>query len=412
MISKNIYHKNFIPQNYLNKKINKKLNKNFNKIFLNIKKNSDHSKDVFHSLSKKFKLNFHIKDLYNFKKFNSIVIIGMGGSILGAEGIYQFMENKVKKKIYFFDNLDEKKSLEFKNTKNIDKTLFLIISKSGYTLETLSNLIFFNVIRKNSKNIIIISEKKNNILFSLAKKFNLFYIEHKDFIGGRYSVLSEVGMVPAYLMGLNIKKFRQNIKIYLNTKKKSFLKESSLLLANFLLQKKYPNLVFLNYSPRLEKFLYWCQQLISESLGKKGKGFFPIVSNSPKDHHSLLQLYLAGPKDKMFIIFSLEEKSNIKLNVKKFKKEMGYLKNKTLSSIKKSQKDAMINVLKKNRIPFREFIVKKSNEETIGELFAYYILETAIIGKLTNINPFDQPAVEEIKVLTKKILSKSTKNYL
>ena len=114
----------------------------------------------------------------------------------------------------------------------------------------------------------------------------------------------------------------------------------------------------------------------------------------------------------MFIIFSLEEKSNIKLNVKKFKKEMGYLKNKTLSSIKKSQKDAMINVLKKNRIPFREFIVKKSNEETIGELFAYYILETAIIGKLTNINPFDQPAVEEIKVLTKKILSKSTKNYL
>ena len=114
----------------------------------------------------------------------------------------------------------------------------------------------------------------------------------------------------------------------------------------------------------------------------------------------------------MFIIFSLEEKSNIKLNVKKFKKEMGYLKNKTLSSIKKSQKDAMLNVLKKNRIPFREFIVKKSNEETIGELFAYYILETAIIGKLTNINPFDQPAVEEIKVLTKKILSKSTKNYL
>ena len=108
-------------------------------------------------------------------------------------------------------------------------------------------------------------------------------------------------------MGINILKLRSKIKIFLKKKKKKFLKKSSIKISKFLLnQKKYNNLIFLNYSPELEKFLFWCQQLIAESLGKKKKGFFPIISNVPKDHHSLLQLYLDGPKDKIFYIFSFE----------------------------------------------------------------------------------------------------------
>ena len=131
-------------------------------------------------------------------------------------------------------------------------------------------------------------------------KFNIFYIEHNKFIGGRYSVLSEVGIVPAYIMGFDVKKLRKNLTKYFYKKEKNLIKQSSILLAELLLQDKMNNLVFLNYCPKLEKFLFWCQQLIAESLGKKNKGFFPVISNMPKDHHSLLQLYLDGPKTKFF----------------------------------------------------------------------------------------------------------------
>ena len=230
----------------------------------------------------------------------------MGGSILGSEAIYYFLQSKIKKKINFFDDLDISKITEFKKKQSLSKTLFIIISKSGNTIETLSNTFALNIMKKNSKNIIIISEKKNNLLFNLSKKLNLFYIEHKNYIGGRYSVLSEVGMVPAYLMGLNLNKFRSQIKDCFKVQIK-LLKNSSIKLTT-LLTKKIDNIIFLNYSPRLEKFLFWSQQLIAESLGKK-KGFLPVISNVPKDHHSLLQLYLDGPRNKIFNIFSFDEKS-------------------------------------------------------------------------------------------------------
>ena len=165
------------------------------------------------------------------------------------------------------------------------------------------------------------------------------------------------------------------------------------------------NLRTQNYIPQLDKFLFWCQQLIAESLGKKSKGFLPIISPAPKDHHSLLQLYLDGPKDKLFYIFSAEMNSNIKINSNFLGKKLNFLNNKDLSHIKIAQKNAFIRALKKNKIPFREFKVKNLNEEVLGELFSYFIFETAIVGKLLNINPFDQPAVEQVKLNTKRILT-------
>jgi len=175
-------------------------------------------------------------------------------------------------------------------------------------------------------------------------------------------------------------------------------------MAELLIFKRNNNLIFLNYVPELEKFLYWCQQLIAESLGKKNKGFLPVVSNVPKDHHSLLQLYLDGPRDKFFSIFSFENKSKNKLNLKsKIYKKIN-LNKKRLSTIKNAQKNALIKAFKKKKIPFREFKIKKLNEETLGKLFSYFIVETILIGKLVGINPFNQPAVEEVKVFTKKLL--------
>ena len=185
----------------------------------------------------------------------------MGGSILGSEAINNFLQKKIKKKVYFFNNLDTLKISEFKKKENKKKVLFLIISKSGNTIETLSNFFALKIINKNSKNIIIITEKKDNLLFYLSKKFNLFYIEHKNNIGGRYSVLSEVGIVPAYLMGINIFKFRSKINEFLKRKNISFLKESSIQLSDLLIANKINNLVFLNYAPELDKFLFGVSNL-------------------------------------------------------------------------------------------------------------------------------------------------------
>ena len=409
MINKNFYIKNHIQSKHLNKKIRKKLNIKIPVIFRKIDYHIKNPKNLLYQLNSKFKFNFKLGNLKKFKKFKKIVIIGMGGSILGSEAIYNFLYHKINKKVIFLDNINLKEVENLKKEKDYKKTLFLVISKSGNTIETISNFVSLNIIKKNSKNIIIITEKKNNTLYELSKKFNLFYIEHKNFIGGRYSVLSEVGLVPAYLMGLNISKIRHDLLSLLKKKETVFLKNSCKTISNLLIQKKVTDLIFLNYSPRLEKFLFWCQQLIAESLGKRKLGFTPIVSNVPKDHHSLLQLYLDGPKNKIFYIFDDLDKDNFQINTKGLSKKINYINKKGLNEIKSAQKNSIISLLKNDSIPFREFYIKRIEESTIGKLFSYFILETILVGNLTGINPFDQPAVERAKIITKNILVKNSK---
>ena len=394
--------KNEISKDFYEK--DAKIAKEYLKVIKNISFNIDFKKDTFHSLSNKFKFSFKIKDLQKFKRFKSIAIIGMGGSILGSEAIYNFLKKKIKKKFFFIDNIDEDKLTKIKKEHQLDKVLFIIISKSGNTIETLSNILALNIIKKKSKNIIIISEKNNNPLYLLSKKMELFHIEHKNYIGGRYSVLSEVGIVPAYLMGINITELRKNLFSYVLSKHKHSLKNSLQILSSLLKKGKLNTIIFLNYEPKLQKFLSWNQQLMAESLGKKTKGFLPFISSVPKDHHSLLQLYLDGPKDKLFYIFSSENDYKIKIKSKIMGKELDFLDKKKLSKIKKAQKNALIKIFKQKKIPFREFSIKNINEKTLGELFSYFILETAILGKISKINPFDQPAVDQVKIRTKKNL--------
>ena len=384
-----INQKNFFNKKVLNQKLILKNNRIYNKIFYQLIQNIYNNKKTLNILSNTFKFNFNSTDLKRFKKFKTIAMIGMGGSILGAQAIYSFLKKKIRKKIIFFDNLNDDKIKNFQKITEKRKTLFLVISKSGNTIETITNLRQLKILKKNTKNIIIISEKSKNLLFSISRKYNLKFIEHKKHVGGRYSVLSEVGMLPALLMGVDTRKIRLNLELYFKSNKKFLLKQSSITLANLLYKKKFQNIIFLNYIPELEKFLFWCQQLIAESLGKKGKGFLPVVSNVPKDHHSLLQLYLDGPRDKLFYIFSLKNKNK--------KNNLNLVKDAQIKSLKK--------ILIEKNIPFREFTLNKISEETIGQLFSYFILETVIVGKLTKINPFDQPAVEQIKNLTKKFLN-------
>ena len=344
-------------------------------------------------------LKFDAKYKY-FKKFRTIVVIGMGGSILGTKAIYSFLRYKIKKKLIFLDNLDETYLKQIKKNQNLSRSLFLIISKSGKTYETILNMYFLKNLLKQ-ENTIILSENTDNFLRKVAIKNKFFFANHNKFIGGRYSVLSNVGMLPAYLMNLKIENFKKNFRKLINNKK--FLFKSLSLIKKFKL-KKTKTLVFFNYIPELNDFLFWVQQLFAESLGKNGKGFIPVISNAPKDHHSLLQLYLDGPKDKVFYVFSSEKKISIKTKSTFFDKEMHYLNKKKYSTIINSQKNAFITALKLKKIPFREIKIKKFDEETLGKLFSSFIIETIFLGKIMKINPFDQPAVEQVKILTKKFL--------
>ena len=212
-------------------------------------------------------------------------------------------------------------------------------------------------------------------------------------------------MIPAYFMGLKINLFRKNLQDLFKSTKKTLLVDSVIKLAHVYKYRKINSIILLSYAPEVNNFLYWCQQLIAESLGKKGKGILPVVSPAPRDHHSLLQLYLDGPKDKLFYIFSLRVNKKMKINKNIFGKKFSYAENKDLYKIKDAQKKALIAVLKNKNIPYQEFVVNKKNEEALGELFTYFIMETALIGKLIGVNPFNQPAVEEVKTLTKKYLN-------
>ena len=375
--------------NFKNFKIKtKKLNlkKKFKFIF-------DNKNQILISLSKNYKDNFDKKTVNKYKKASNFRLIGMGGSTLGAQAIYDFLNHKIKKKFKFINNLQNDLSKEKKYTN-------LVISKSGNTIETIVN---FNILTKKNDKSIFITENKKNYISILAEKLKAEVIHHNNYIGGRYSVLSEVGMLPAELMGLNANKFRQ---LNLLLKNKNFLNS---LVSNvdatlkYIKNKKF-NSIIINYDNKSENLFRWYQQLIAESIGKKNKGLLPIVSTMPKDNHSVMQLYLDGFKNNFFTFFYVHENNSKRIKNNFILPSHNFLKNKNVSNILYAQKKATENVFKKKNIPFRSFEIKKRDEKTLGELFCFFILETILLGRSLNINPYDQPAVELIKKETKRLL--------
>ncbi|MBD1168144.1 glucose-6-phosphate isomerase [Pelagibacterales bacterium SAG-MED06] len=375
-------------KNFLIKKKKLVVKKNLN-LILNEKN------QVISSLSKSYKDSFNKKNTKYFNKKFDYRIIGMGGSTLGAQAIYDFLKKKIKKKFIFVDNLNALENK--KEKKNLNN---LIISKSGNTTETIVNANI--LIKKKDKNLFI-TEKKKSYLSLLAQKLKAEVVDHNNYIGGRYSVLSEVGMLPAELMGLNYKNFRQLNNL---VKNKFFMKElvsNVEATINFVKSKKF-NSIVINYDEQSTNLFNWYQQLVAESLGKDKKGILPIISVMPKDNHSVMQLYLDGFKNNFFTFFYSHENNSTKINNELILSEQKYLKNKNINQIMYAQKKATEIVFKNKNIPFRSFEIRKRNEKTLGELFCFFILETILIGKALKINPFDQPAVELIKKETKKIL--------
>ena len=378
-----------IFKNFLNIQNNKIIKKDF----LNLVKNQP---PLFETLKPTYRYSYSKKAISKYKKFSNIRLIGMGGSILGTEAIYDFLKKKIRRKLTFVDNLNS--NANYFQDKNIN--LNLIISKSGNTLETIVNA---NTLIKNRDTNIIITEKKESYLSSLARKLKAEIFEHKNYVGGRYSVLSEVGMLPAELMNLNEGKFKQFNNLIKNKVFINNLINNVAATLNLIKGGKYTSII-LNYDEQSENLFKWYQQLIAESLGKKSKGLLPIVSSMPKDNHSLMQLYLDGPKKSFYTFFNVSENRVMKINNSNVLASHKYLRNQSIEKIKQSQMLATEKVFTSKKIPFRSFRILKRDEKSLGELFCFFILETILLGRALKVNPFDQPSVELIKKETKKIL--------
>lgn len=388
---------NFLKNNSITYKNNlRKCSELFNN-FLNNKENF-----FLNTLSEEYQKSLFLKRIVLKKRiYKNILIVGMGGSVLGAKMLSSFFG--LDGNYYFLDNLNNSTVNDFLK-KDLSKFSIFIISKSGRTLETLTNcniiLNKFKKIKKEiSKNFIIISEK-NSVLHNFARKKNILFFEHNANLSGRYSVLSEAGLL---MFNLDYKKIFQGINFVLKKDLKKNLINNAATLLTLMTKSKIDTHVSLIYSHNLLNYGFWHQQLLAESIGKNGKDFTPIISECPKDHHSLMQLYLGGKRNKFFT-FLKTINNKIDQPIKdyfdqKFKKS-------SLENIVDAQFNATINVFKKNLIPFRVILIdQKKPIQSFISLLVYSMLETAILCKALDLNPFNQPAVEAMKKETYSLLS-------
>ena len=357
-------------------------------------------------------LEYTIEQTKKFKKNkNFFVVFGTGGSNLGARALINILIDQPKN-ILFFDNIDP---LFFQNqiiNLDINTTGFIIISKSGTTPETLSQFgSIINIAKERNileilfNNSLVVTEFKESPLFNIAKKNNCNLLEHKKDIGGRYSIFSNVGMIPAILAGLDVKKIHLGaLKVI---EKKDFIDSFKFAqIFKFCSSNDYLSNVIMTYSDGLNYFGKWYLQLWAESIGKKNKGVTAIHAIGTTDQHSQLQLYLDGPKDKFFtFIKSNYQRKGLKIDDQIMRDEsVNYLINKTMGDLMHAEQNATIDTFKLNNFKFREILLSDINEETMGALMAKSIIETIAACIYFDVDPFDQPAVEQGKILTKKYL--------
>ncbi len=351
---------------------------------------------------------------------NHIAIIGIGGSSLGAYAIHKFLKPKKtsKKKLHFFETTDPLDVKHRLSKLDLEDTMFLLISKSGTTIETISIFKYFSTLTKiNSKNCVVISESDSKLSdFARVNNIRIFDIPRN--VGGRFSVFSNVGLIPLALIGVDIKALLDGCKEVNESffEKKEYY-ELIFKKARFLVENKNRfniNIVF-SYSSILEAFNKWYIQLWGESLGKINingtrQGLTPIGLVGPIDQHSFLQLISEGKRDKTVTFIKVENlEDDIKIPSSKIDEFVGldYVNDIKFQDLISHQCDATIESIKElNDIPYDLIIIDKVDEKSIAKLMYFYELLTSVVGKFMQINTYDQPGVERGKIILKEGLNK------
>ena len=342
-----------------------------------------------------------IRDKIIKKKYQ--LVVGMGGSSAGAKAINMRIEGNV----FFLDNYDPTYLQNFFKDYNIKDFTIYVISKSGSTFETLAmcNLIFQHLLKISTieeiiKHVIIITEESKSLLSDFAKKNNLQIIHHNKKIGGRFSVFSETSMILFDFDADKISNSAQSVVLKLT---ENNLEDDTNPVVNaaviLTLQERYGINYNINllYDYTLKNYSYWFHQLFAESLGKNEKALTPMTSICPKDHHSLMQLFIDGSKNKLFNIYQpLLMEDSLKFSPL----GLGSVETVTPNKLLESQYLSVIKTFKNLKIPHRLVTSTGDKISNIFELFSYNILETVVLGYAQNLNPYDQPAVEQIKANT------------
>ncbi len=384
-----------------------------------------------------------VEDIRRYKnacgsRFDTIALIGIGGSALGPQALKNALSHLYlnelsdekragRYKVYFFDNVDPYEIHSIGDVLNVEKTLFLVISKSGGTTETNANFaILLDWLKKKAgadyaRQIVAITDPAKGVLRDVADKegFQTFPIPSN--VGGRFSILSAVGLVMAEFIGIDTRKLLDGARAFQeNCYGREMMKNPPLLNAVFhrlfdRAKNKRIN-VLMPYTRKLFLFADWYRQLWAESLGKNrdinGKetavGLTPVSAMGTIDQHSQLQLYLEGPNDKVITLLKLENFDN-DVEIPEFYKgipEMDYLSGKSLRRLNGFEESATELALKNEKRPNASLIFSRLDETDIGAFLMFMEMQTAYAGYLYNINPYDQPAVEQGKKFTFGLLSR------
>ena len=361
-----------------------------------------------------------------FAKFEHVVVMGSGGSSLSGKALVALADQGFgplpgRPKLSFMDNVDPATFGELLARLPLARTGFLVISKSGGTAETLTG--FFTIIAgveakigkaALASNVIVVTEATDNPLRRLATRLGCTILDHDPLIGGRFSVFSLVGMLPAMIAGLDCVAVREGAASVLDpalaaTEATGLAPAIGAALSVGLAKERGINItVMMPYVDRLDTFAYWYRQIWAESLGKDGNGTTPAAAMGTVDQHSQVQLYLGGPADKLFTLVIQDtagQGSPVAPALLGGDKALDYLANQSLGDLLLAEADATAATLVKAGRPTRVIRIASLDERVLGALMMHYVLETIFAAGLWGVDAFDQPAVEDAKVLTRQYLS-------
>jgi glucose-6-phosphate isomerase len=387
--------------------------------------------DIFHEIVKEKKsIGYYDLPFQNtapFKEYakgvkqSNVVVIGIGGSTLGTYAIYKFLKHSrnLDKKLIFLETTDPIDIQSKVESIDLEDTLFIVISKSGTTVETVSIFKYINSLVKCDKDNTVVVTENDSKLKSYADANGMQSFEIPKNVGGRFSVFSSVGLLPLAIVGIDIDELLKGAQAIHDGffENNDATHERLLKKARFLVEYKYSfniNVVF-SYSSRLEGFNKWYIQLWGESLGKVDinstrQGLTPIGIIGPIDQHSFLQLIIEGRRDKTVTVIKVENFDNdLKIPDVKLAglEELDYLNNISFSDLINKQADATIEAIQNlNDIPCDVITIDGVCESAIAGLMYEYELLTSLVGRFMYINTYNQPGVEGGKMILKKKLQK------